>query len=186
MQTSKFGIYIVLMIFLNTALVFGGEPPFQLPSQKVLSTLKSAVIYTNKGELYFELFPEDAPWHVANFKYLADKGWYRNTKFHIFSPNYIIQGGAPNNNPEGGPGYSLPPEFNVHKNINGSLGMARMPSFMNPGRRSHGSQFHILMMENPRMDGNYTVFGQLTKGTMVLSNLQRGDIIHDIKVFVRR
>ena len=88
------------------------EPPFILPKQSELNKLRSAVISTNKGELRLELYPEDAPWHVANFKYLADKGFYRNLPFHLYYPGYIIQGGAPSaKNLNSGPGYSLSAEF---------------------------------------------------------------------------
>ena len=161
------------------------EPPFALPPPFQLSKIRSAIIYTNKGDMYFELYPEEAPWHVANLKYLADKGFYRNLRFHIVQKHYIAQGGAPWGKPDGGPGYSLPPEFNFHKHEFGTLGMARKKNFLNPQRRSNGSQFHILMAENYKMDGEYTTFGKLIKGAEVLTSLEQGDIIKDVKVFVR-
>ena len=156
-----------------------------MPVQRETNKLKSAVIHTNKGDMIFELFPHEAPMHVANFKYLADKGWYKGLKFHLFYPDYIIQGGAPRGDPDGGPGYSIPAEFNKHKHQKGTLGMARAPDIINPSRSSNGSQFHILMTESVKMDGAYTVFGQMKKGFDVLERLQQGDAIEDVKVYVR-
>ncbi|MCB0340000.1 MAG: peptidylprolyl isomerase, partial [Bdellovibrionales bacterium] len=145
----------------------------------------TAVIYTELGEIHFELFPEVAPWHVANFKYRADKGLYKNSKFHIFEPNYLVQGGAENGDEKHQPVYWLPPEFSEMKHEPGILGMARQPDSINPQRRSHGSQFHLILGYPAHMDSHYTIFGKLTKGMDVLQRLRRNDIIYDIKVFVR-
>ena len=164
---------------------WAADPPFQLPPAKELAKLRSAVITTEKGDMVFELYPEEAPWHVANFKYLADKGWYKNSKFHRFYSGYLIQGGAPPGQPEGGPGYTIPPEFGRRKHELGTLGMARAPNYLNPERRSNGSQFHILMTEAHNMDGAYTIFGQLKAGKEVLESLQKDDPILDVRVYVR-
>ena len=161
------------------------EAPFVLPSYSEVLKLKSAVLVTNKGELHFELFPEDAPWHVANFKYLADKGFYRNRPFHLFYPDYIIQAGALRANEFRSFGYSLPPEFSERSHGLGTLGMARLPDEKNPERRSSSTQFHILLDYSSKMDKSYTVFGELTGGMDVLKQLRQGDMIKDLKVFVR-
>lgn len=173
-----------LLLAITTALA-EHDPPFELPAAADLNRIRSAIIYTDRGDMYFDLFPEDAPWHVANFKYLADKGFYRNTHFHIYYPNYIIQGGDPSGNGSGGPGYSLPPEFNSHQHELGILGMARPPDMGNTQRRSSGSQFHILLGRAAQMDGQYTAFGKIIKGLKVLQSLRKGDKIRDIKVFIQ-
>ncbi|MBN8549934.1 MAG: peptidylprolyl isomerase [Deltaproteobacteria bacterium] len=180
-----FRIALLLSLLFQVPAWAESEPPFALPKQEELSKLRSAIIYTSRGDLYFELYPEDAPWHVANFKYLADKGYYKGLKFYLYYPGYIIQGGSPNGKASGGPGYELPPEFTKRLNEIGSLGMARKPDYINPERRSNGSQFHILLGDAPQMDGSYTVFGKLIKGGAVLKNLRKDDTIKDIKVFVR-
>jgi len=164
---------------------FAKDPPFDLPAREDLLKLRSALVSTSRGDLYFELFPEDAPWHVANFKYLADKGFYQGLRFHFFYEGYILQAGAPTNDPDSGPGYSLPAEFNSRKHRFGSLGMARVKDGSNPERQSHGSQFHLLLKDAPHMDGRYTVFGQLVSGENVLRQLKQWDRIRDIKVFIR-
>jgi len=168
------------------------DPPFSLPPRNELLKIRSAIIETSRGRLYFELFPEEAPWHVANFKYLADKKFYNNLTFHLFQPGYLIQGGDPKGNGFGGPGYSLPAEFSPRNHRFGTLGMARKPDgydskrrLVNPQRVSSGSQFHILLTEAPHMDGRYTIFGKLVGGREVLERLNKGDTIQSVTVFIR-
>ncbi len=160
------------------------EPPFELPPAEQLNTIRAATIYTSKGQIEFELFPQVAPWHVANFKYRADKGYYRNSSFHIFYPDYIIQAGGPANKPAQSANYQLPPEFNQYQHHFGTLGMARKPDMVNPARNSSGNQFHILLGDAPHMDGAFTVFGQLERGEQVLRALEKDDRVLDVKVFV--
>ena len=161
------------------------EPPFALPPPLEVRKLRSAIIQTSKGELVFRLFPESAPWHVANFKYLGDKGFYRGLTFNGYHQNYLIQGGRPSAS-RSGPGWSLPPEFNRHSHQRGALGMARVRDDANPERKSNGSQFHIILADAPHMDQNYTVFGQLIGGWEILDQLRAGDIIDSVQVFVAR
>jgi cyclophilin family peptidyl-prolyl cis-trans isomerase len=180
----RYSKLILLLLSMVSVAAYADEPPFELPARNELLKLKTAVITTSKGAMRFELFPEDAPWHVANFKYLADKGFYRGLTFSYFHPGYIIQGGAPRG--ESGPGYSLPAEFSNRKHEFGVLGMARRKDFVNPERRSNGSQFHILLKSDERMDGVYTIFGKLIEGDEVLNSLNAKDTIVDVKVYVRR
>lgn len=174
---------MTLLLWSRTACAI--EPPFALPSPSEMRRLKSAVLFTRKGLIRFELFPEDAPWHVANLKYLADKGFYRNKAFHLFQADYIIQGGKATNDPNSGPGYDLPSEVTNRQHEEGTLGMARLPASVNPERRSHGSQFHILLTDAPNMNGLYTIFGKVNGGLAVLRTLDQGDVIEDFKVYVR-
>jgi cyclophilin family peptidyl-prolyl cis-trans isomerase len=168
------------------------EPPFELPARAEVLKIRSAVLETSQGNLYFELLPEEAPWHVANFKYLADKGFYNGLRFHLYMPGYLIQGGDPKGNGSGGPGYVLPAEFSERNHRFGTLGMARIPDgytkkkrALNPQRNSNGSQFHILLGDAPHMDGRYTVFGKLTGGQEVLARLRKGDTITKLTVYIR-
>jgi peptidyl-prolyl cis-trans isomerase B (cyclophilin B) len=180
------------LVLVGTSAIAETSPPFELPPRTQLLKIRSAIIETSKGKLYFELFPEEAPWHVANFKYLADKGFYNDLSFHLFEPGYLIQGGDPNANGFGGPGYYLPPEFSSRNHRFGTLGMARKPDgynakkqLLNPQRVSSGSQFHILLAEAPHMDGRYTIFGKLVGGSEVLERLAKGDSIRSVTVFIR-
>ncbi len=160
------------------------DTPFAIPPAEKLSRLQTAQIETNKGSIFIELYPEDAPIHVANFKYRADKGLFRNTSFNKFTSGYVIQGGSPSPKLKAKK-YSLPPEFNTHPHQRGSIGMARVEDIINPERNSDASQFYILLMDNPTMDGKYTTFGKVIKGFDVMDRLRKGDTIKDVRVFVR-
>lgn len=180
------------ILFISLLVAFNGafasptlrEAPFSLPQRAEVRKLRGGVLKTSLGEVRFRLFPEEAPWHVANFKYLADKGFYRGKTFHLFLDGYIIQGGAVSKSEAARFGYSIPPEFSSREHLKGSLGMARLPNVKNPGRSSSGTQFHILLRDEPRMDGNYTVFGEVTEGMEVVQRLRQGDRIEDIIVYV--
>lgn len=176
---------LVCLLYLPLSL-WAVEPPFSLPSEKALGRISSAIIATEKGNLFFELYPREAPWHVANFKHLADRGFYQGTQFHIYFPDYIIQGGSPKGNPRATIGYSLPAEFSEIQHRYGTLGMARKADDLNPQRRSDGSQFHILLRDVPELDGSLTVFGKLIRGFDVLEKLRKGDRIQDVKVYVKK
>ena len=171
------------MIFVGIQTTYATEPPFSLPKASELNKLKSALVVTNRGEMRFELYPETAPWHVANFKYLADKGFYKGLPFSYYQARYLIQGGGLTTG--NGLGYSLPPEFSDRKHAFGALGMARRPDDINPERRSHASVFQIVLGSAQNLDGRYTIFGQLVEGEDVLTALRDGDTIQDVKVFVR-
>ena len=157
-------------------------PPFSLPERSELAKIRSAMIETSRGKLFLELFPESAPWHVANFKYLADQGFYTNQRFHIFEPDYILQAGEAD---RGTYRYEIPPEFGSREHDVGTLGMARRPDLGNPERSSSATQFHLLLRRAAHMDGNYTIFGQVKAGKDVLQQLRRGDRILRLEVYVR-
>lgn len=161
-----------------------GEPPFVLPPPEEVAKLRSAIISTSKGSIYFELFPDEAPWHVANLKFLADRGFFKNGKISQYRADYIVQGGTTKRLKDLPP-YSLPAEFNSRVHELGSLGMARTINEINPERRSTYDQFHILLGRAPHMDGHYTVFGKVVGGLDVAQSLRVGDQIRDLKVFVR-
>lgn len=166
---------------LLTSKAFAIEPPFELPPASEILKIRSAIITTAKGRMAFELYPEEAPWHVSNFKFLADNGFYRGKSFHILIEDFIIQGGR-NSKPEFN--YVLPAEFSARKHEFGTLGMARPPDYMNPRRSSSSTQFHILLRNAPNMDGSYSIFGKLIEGTDVLESLAANDRINDVMVFM--
>lgn len=191
LKAVLFTLILLGLLPIQSALA-DSEPPFTLPPRNELLKIRSAIIKTSRGTLYFELLPEEAPWHVANFKYLADKKFYNGLSFHLLQPGYLIQGGDPKGTGFGGPGYSLPGEFSSRNHRFGTLGMARVPDgynskhqLLNPQRMSSGSQFHILLAEAPHMDGRYTIFGKLVGGKETLELLKQGDTIQSVKVFIR-
>jgi cyclophilin family peptidyl-prolyl cis-trans isomerase len=119
----------------------------------------TATMHTSAGPIAVELFDEDAPQTVENFRKLSDDGFYDGLVFHRVIPDFMIQGGCPQGTGTGGPGYTFDDEFNDHKVVRGALAMA------NAGPNTNGSQFFIVTADAaPWLDGKHTVFGQVTEG----------------------
>ncbi len=118
-----------------------------------------ATMSTNHGDITIELFDEDAPKTVDNFKKLAADGFYDGLIFHRIIKDFMIQGGCPQGTGTGGPGYTFEDEFNDHKVVRGALAMA------NAGPNTNGSQFFIVTTgAAPWLDGKHTVFGEVVEG----------------------
>ena len=114
---------------------------------------------TTHGTIALELFDDDAPKTVANFRKLASEHFYDGIIFHRVIPDFMIQSGCPKGTGTGGPGYQFEDEFNDHKVLRGALAMA------NAGPNTNGSQFFIVTADGaPWLDGKHTVFGQVTAG----------------------
>jgi peptidyl-prolyl cis-trans isomerase B (cyclophilin B) len=106
-----------------------------------------------------ELFDDDAPKTVENFRKLASDGFYDGLTFHRVIPDFMIQGGCPEGTGTGGPGYTFEDEINDHKVVRGALAMA------NAGPDTNGSQFFVVTAQEASwLDGKHTVFGQVTDG----------------------
>jgi cyclophilin family peptidyl-prolyl cis-trans isomerase len=129
--------------------------------------VSTATMSTNHGDITLELFDEDAPKTVENFKTLAEKGFYDGLVFHRIIKDFMIQGGCPQGTGTGGPGYTFEDEINEHKVVRGALAMA------NAGPNTNGSQFFIVTTgAAPWLDGKHTVFGQVTEGMDVVDKLE--------------
>jgi peptidyl-prolyl cis-trans isomerase B (cyclophilin B) len=114
---------------------------------------------TTAGTIEFELFDDDAPKTVENFRKLSTDGFYDGVIFHRVIPDFMIQGGCPEGTGYGGPGYTFEDEINDHKIVRGALAMA------NAGPNTNGSQFFIVTTEKADwLDGKHTVFGEVTGG----------------------
>lgn len=184
-----------------------GQPdsifPSLSPGTDNMTTAIIAVIQTAKGDIKLELYPEAAPKTVANFAALAEKGFYNGLTFHRVVADFVIQGGDPNGNGTGGPGYTFADEINPwslglsedviksyeaqgyqydknlasHKMEAGSLAMA------NSGPNTNGSQFFIVTTQaQPHLDGKHTVFGKVIEGMDVVLKIQQGDIMKKVAV----
>jgi peptidyl-prolyl cis-trans isomerase B (cyclophilin B) len=143
---------------------------------------RHAVIQTDKGNITVELDGKEEPLTVANFVKLAQAGFYKGLTFHRVLPGFVIQGGDPNGDGSGGPGYTIKREISPKlKHVEGALAMART---MNPD--SAGSQFYITLAATPQLDGPpsgpYAVFGKVTSGMAVAKKIVVGDKIKDILI----
>jgi peptidyl-prolyl cis-trans isomerase B (cyclophilin B) len=126
----------------------------------------NATLHTNHGPIEVELFDDDAPKTVENFRKLAQDGFYDGVTFHRVIPDFMIQGGDPTGTGMGGPGYAFEDEFNHHKIERGALAMA------NAGPNTNGSQFFIVTAEaTPWLDGKHTVFGRVTNGMEAVDSI---------------
>jgi peptidyl-prolyl cis-trans isomerase B (cyclophilin B) len=134
-------------------------------------------IATEKGDMVFTFFPDDAPMHSAAFIKLAEDGFYDGLTFHRVEPGFVIQGGDPDGDGTGGPGYRLKAEFNDKPHLRGAVAMARAA---NPD--SAGSQFYICLNDARFLDKQYTVFGQLSEGYETLDAIRRGDKMNKVTV----
>src|SRR5213083_2199578 len=130
--------------------------------------MTNATMQTNQGTIELQLFDEDAPKTVENFKKLANDGFYDRVIFHRVIPDFMIQSGDPTGTGSGGPGYTFEDEPNDRKVVRGALAMA------NAGPNTNGSQFFIVTAEScPWLDGKHTVFGRVVEGMDVVDEISR-------------
>ena len=135
-----------------------------------------ATIETHEGSITVNLAFKEAPNTVANFIDLANKGFYNGLPFHRVIQRFVLQGGDPNGNGSGGPGYSIDDEANNLKHVPGTLSMA------NSGPNTGGSQFFIVQWNQPHLDGKHTVFGMVESGLDVVYRIEPYDPIISVKI----
>ncbi len=139
-----------------------------------------AAIETNKGTIHIELFDKQVPYKAANFVNLSKRGYYDGLTFHRVINNFMIQGGCPDGNGRGGPGYRFKDEFDkkLRHNRPGILSMA------NAGRNTNGSQFFITHVPTPWLDGKHSVFGAVLSSSdmAVVNSIKKGDRIKRITI----
>ena len=145
---------------------------------------KVAVIETDKGTIKFTFYPDEAPNTVENFVKLANQGFYNGIKFHRVEPGFVIQGGDPNskdddptNDGQGDPGYTIDAEFSDLNHVDGTVAMARSSD-----PNSAGSQFYICLADQPSLDRQYTIFGQVSEGLDVVHKIQKGDVMKKVYI----
>jgi cyclophilin family peptidyl-prolyl cis-trans isomerase/HEAT repeat protein len=155
-------------------------PPIpELATDALVSPAYSPMVYidTEKGLIQIELAVVDAPRTVANFTALARKGFFTNIPLHRVVPDFVVQGGDPRGDGEGGPGYTIRDEINQRPYLRGTLGMAL--DWADTG----SSQFFITHSPQPHLDGRYTVFGQVVAGMDVVDRLQQWDLIRTVRIW---
>ncbi|MEW6573516.1 MAG: peptidylprolyl isomerase [Bacillota bacterium] len=165
---------------LETAQGASGETtgtPSPLEGLGKTTKTERVLMTTEKGNIELELYPELMPLTVANFKKLVSQGFYNGLTFHRIE-SWVIQGGDPNGNGTGGPGWTIKLETHPKLvNVRGALAMARA---LHPD--SAGSQFYILKADEPSLDGQYAVFGRVSKGMEVVDRIEIGDKMLQVRV----
>src|SRR5258708_29721583 len=132
-----------------------------------------ATVQTSMGTFEVTLNGKAAPKTVANFIKLVNNKFYENLTFHRIVKQtgfHLLQGGDHKGDGTGGPGYNVPAEIGL-KHTKGAIATARTGDEVNPTKASSGSQFYIVEEDIPFLDGNYTVFGYVTKGLDVVEKI---------------
>jgi len=136
-----------------------------------------AFLKTRHGTIEIHLDVVEAPLTSASFVALARRGFYDGLTFHRVEPGFVVQGGCPRGDGNGGPGYTLRCEITRTSYARGSVGMALS------GKDTGGSQFFITLQQQPHLDGGYTLFGQVVAGMDVVDKLRPGDVIERVTVW---
>jgi len=137
----------------------------------------TVVLNTNKGTIKYKFYSDDAPKTISRIIELINDGFYDGLTFHRVVPGFVVQGGDPVGNGTGGSGQNLAAEFNKRRHVEGTVAMARAAD-----PDSADSQFYISLDQHPHLDGNYTVFGQVTEGLDIIHNIKVGDKMTSISV----
>jgi len=137
----------------------------------------TATIHMTRGKIEIALLSQEAPMTAWNFAQLASRKYFDNTSFMRVVPNFVIQGGDPRNDMNGGPGYAIRDEINLQKYTRGAVGMALS------GPDTGGSQFFVTHSPQPHLDGGYTIFGRVYDGmTGVVDQTERGNRVLTITI----
>jgi cyclophilin family peptidyl-prolyl cis-trans isomerase/HEAT repeat protein len=139
-----------------------------------------AFLFTRLGKIEIHLNTVEAPLTVASFLDLARRGFYDGLTFHRVEPGFVVQGGCPRGDGNGGPGYTLRCEIGQRPYGRGAVGMALS------GKDTGGSQFFITLSPQPHLDGGYTLFGSVVAGMDVVEKLRPGDVIERVEVWTGR
>jgi cyclophilin family peptidyl-prolyl cis-trans isomerase len=172
-KLSRSSWAVTILAILAIASACNGSSSDGLP---VRNTGHYAIVETERGTFVIELYPKVAPKTVENFETLVKKGFYNGLTFHRVVPDFVVQGGDPDGTGMGGPGYTIPAEIDKNEHhLRGTVATARTGDQVNPKRESSGSQFYICLAPQPGLDGDYTIFGGVIKGMVVVDQIQKGD-----------
>lgn len=166
--------------------VNGGQNPQPLLKNKRLANFpgilsaeslknKKAQIKTRKGNIEFDIYPE-ATKAASNFLILASNGFYDGLTFHRVEKGFVIQGGDPNGDGSGGPGYIFEDEPVSRDYSKGTV------AYANAGPNTNGSQFFIMLEDHPELPKKYTIFGKVTNGMEVLERVEIGDVMEKVVI----
>ncbi|HUP41559.1 MAG TPA: HEAT repeat domain-containing protein [Vicinamibacterales bacterium] len=155
----------------------GAPVAYEIPSLTAPAVSPHVYIEMEKGTIEIELDVLDAPITVHNFITLARKGYFDGLSFHRVVPNFVVQGGDPRGDGDGGPGYTIRDELNQEPYLRGTVGMALA------WRDTGGSQFFITHTPQPHLDARYTVFGRVVSGMEVVDGITQWDVMKRVRVW---
>jgi len=150
--------------------------PYEPPPGATLYTPR-AILHTSRGRIEVHLNIVEAPLTVRNFVALARRGFFGGLVFHRVVPGFVIQGGDPRGDGNGGPGYTIRCEVGQRPYGRGAVGMALS------GKDTGGSQFFITHVPTPHLDGGYTLFGWVAEGMEVVDRIEPGDAIEEVEIW---
>jgi len=156
-----------------------GRPASAYEASRLLSPPVSTQVFveTDRGTIQIELAVVDAPLSVETFVTLARKGFYDGLTFHRVVPDFVIQGGDPRGDGEGGPGFTIRDELSQQPFLRGSVGLAL------DWEDTGGSQFFIAHSPQPHLDARYTVIGRVISGVEVVDQIQPWDVMRRVRVW---
>jgi cyclophilin family peptidyl-prolyl cis-trans isomerase/HEAT repeat protein len=149
----------------------------EAPPAPPLATGARWRIETAHGPVVIDPDVDDAPATVAQLSRLAREGFFRGLTFHRVVPDFVVQGGDPRGDGEGGPGFTLPCEVSPRAYLRGTVGMALA------GKDTGGSQLFVTLSPQPHLDGRYTIIGTVVSGMEALDGMVEGDPLSDWVVF---
>jgi len=187
---------VIIVLVLTIASIF------YFSSLKKQENMVLVSIETDKGDIKLELYKDVAPKTVDNFVSLAQEEFYNGLTFHRVIENFMIQGGDPDGNGSGGPGYAFVDEINPKelgltdneitmlenqgyiysdhlKSIPHDAGVISMA---NAGPNTNGSQFFITTEPQPHLNGKHTVFGRVYEGMDIVKNIEQGDVMNKVLI----
>lgn len=157
----------------NNSTQTADQPSSAASTQEALkNNMHTITLETNYGTIEFTTFDADTPKTVNNFITLANKGFYNNLTFHRVIDGFMIQGGDPNGNGSGGPGYQFEDEFSPGADSYKAGYVKGVVAMANAGANTNGSQFFIMVADYP-LEHNYTIFGKVTKGQDVADKIAK-------------
>lgn len=171
MYFAVFALLCTMVFLMSPGCADGGSRQAERQPSRSEPKKTYALMETSEGTMKIELFTTDAPGTCENFVKLARKGFYDGLTFHRIVKGFVIQGGCPNGDGTGGPGWTIPLEKSGRKHLEGSVAMART---RDPD--SAGSQFYICCAPQPRLDGNYCVFGRVVEGLDVVHKIENIEV----------
>jgi HEAT repeat protein/cyclophilin family peptidyl-prolyl cis-trans isomerase len=154
-------------------------PPSAYEDERLMSPPVSTQVFidTDRGTIQLELAVLDAPLTIETFVTLARKGFYDGLSFHRVVPNFVVQGGDPRGDGEGGPGFTLRDELSAQPYLRGIVGIAL------DWEDTGGSQFFITQSAQPHLDARYTVIGRVLSGMEIVDQIQPWDVMRRVRVW---